>query len=170
MKDNETTTPRTTAADVLLSDPRTGLTIPGLQRAQLGHALARASRFGTKVGLLFIDLDDINERLEREVLDQVHVLVAARLRACLRGIDLTAQLDEGGEFVIVCEALSDACDVDVVAARVTEALAAPLHVGETLIELRATVGTATSAGADEPGALLVAANDAMTRNKTSRSA
>lgn len=156
------------SAPDLLSDPRTGLPTAGVQRAQLGHALARASRFGTTVALLFIDLDHLGVRVGDAVADKVHTQVAARLKACLRGTDLTAQL-EGDEFVIVCEDLAASGDVDIVAARITAALLAPVRVGDVLVDLRATVGTATSAGADEPGALLVAADEAMSRIKRTRS-
>ena len=155
--------PRTTTP-VLLSDPRTGLPSAQVQRAQLGHALARASRFGTTVALLFIDLDHLVGRVGGAIADDVHTQVAARLKACLRGTDLTAQL-EGDEFVIVCEDLTTSDDVDIVSARIAEALHAPVRVGDVLVDLRATVGTATSAGADEPGALLVAADEAMSRLK-----
>lgn len=58
-----------------------------MQRAQL--ELARASRNGTTVGLLFVDLDDVDGRLGHEVGDRVHAVIAARLRACLRAIDVT---------------------------------------------------------------------------------
>lgn len=153
-----------TSTPALLSDPRTGLPSAEVQRAQLGHALARASRFGTTVALLFIDLDHLDVRVGGAIADDVHSQVAARLQACLRGTDLTAQL-EGDEFVIVCEDLTASDDVAIVAARITEALQAPVRVGDVVVDLRATVGTATSAGADEPGALLVAADEAMSQIK-----
>lgn len=152
---------------VLLRDPRTGLPSAHGQRAQLGHALARASRFGTTVALLFVDLDHLDERVGPEIVDALHTLVAARLEACLRGTDLAAQL-EGDEFVIVCEDLTGPGDVAVVATRVAEALEAPVRLGDVLVELRATVGTATTDGSHEPGALLVAADQDMSRIKRAR--
>ena len=152
---------------VLLRDPRTGLPSAHVQRAQLGHALARASRFGTTVALLFVDLDHLDERVGPDIVDEVHTLVAARLEACLRGTDLAAQL-EGDESVIVCADLTGPDDVAVVATRVAEALEAPARLGDVLVELRATVGTATSDGSHEPGALLVAADQDMSRIKRAR--
>jgi diguanylate cyclase (GGDEF)-like protein len=95
------------------------------------------------------------------------VVLAARLQACLRGTDLTARLD-GDEFAIICEDLTDARDLAMVTRRVREALAAPLHIGDTVVEVRATVGSALSAGTDQPGALLNLADRAMTEQKRLR--
>jgi diguanylate cyclase (GGDEF)-like protein len=150
-----------------LYDPLTGLPGRLLQRAHLVHALKRATRTGTQVAVLFLDLDDfsdVNDRLGRELGDQILVVLAARLQACLRGTDLTARL-EGDEFAIICEDLTDARDLAMVTRRVREALAAPLHIGDTVVEVRATVGAALSAGTDQPGALLNLADRAMTEQK-----
>ncbi len=68
----------------------------------------------------------------------------------------------------MCEDLTGPDDVAVVATRVAEALEAPARLGDVLVELRATVGTATSDGSHEPGALLVAADQDMSRIKRAR--
>jgi diguanylate cyclase (GGDEF)-like protein len=151
------------AEDEDLYDSLTGLPGRLLQRAHLVHALKRATRTGTQVAVLFLDLDDfhdINERLGREIGDQVLLVMGARLEACLRGTDMTARLD-GDQFVIVCEDLTDPRDLDRVMRRVRDALAAALHVGDSVVEVRASIGTALSEGADRPGALLTAADRAM---------
>lgn len=154
-------------AEDVLYDPLTGLPGRLLQRAHLVHALRRATRAGTQVAVLFLDLDDfrdVNERLGRELGDQVLIVLAARLQACLRGTDLTARL-EGDEFAIVCEDITDPRDLEMVTRRVREALAVPLHVGGAVVEVRASVGTALSAGTDQPGALLNLADRAMAAQK-----
>jgi diguanylate cyclase (GGDEF)-like protein len=153
-----------------LYDTLTGLPGPLLQRAHLVHALKRAVRDGSQVAVLFLDVEDfgdINRRIGRELGDQVLVVIAARLRACLRGTDLTARLD-GDQFSIVCEDLIDGHGLDIVSRRIRDALAVPLHVGGTTIEIRATIGAAMSSGADRPGDLLAAADSAMGAHRRSR--
>jgi len=133
------------------------------------HALRRATRTGSRVALLFLNVDDftdINDRLGSELGDQVLVVIAARLQACLRGTDLTAR-HEGDEFAIVCEDLTDPGDVSLLARRVRDVLATPMHVGDAVVQLRVSVGTAISSGADRPGDLLNAADHAMSKVKRS---
>ena len=167
-----TTKPDLGSGDDPLRDELTGLPTPLLQRAHLVHALKRATRAGTRVAVLFLDIDDfkdINKRLGRDVGDQVLVVTAARLQACLRDTDLTARL-EGDEFAIVCEDLTDEGDVKVVIRRITDALAAPIQIGDAVVQLRTSVGFATSGGSGRPGDLLNAADGAMSKIKLARRA
>ena len=153
--------------DDALYDPLTGLPGRLLQRAHLVHALKRASRSGTQVAVLFLDVDDfrdVNDRLGQDVGDQVLVVIAARLQASLRGTDLTARL-EGDEFAIVCEDLSDPRDLTMVMRRIRGSLAVPIHAGDAVVEVRASVGSAISAGTELPGALLNLADRAMAEDK-----
>ncbi len=153
-----------------LYDSLTGLPGRLLQRAHLVHALKRATRTGTQVAVLFLDVDDfhdVNDRLGRELADQVLVVLAARLRACLRGTDYTARLD-GDEFAIVCEDLTDSRDLAMVLRRISDVLAKPVRVGEASVEVRASVGSAMSAGTEQPGLLLNLANRSMSEVKRER--
>jgi diguanylate cyclase (GGDEF)-like protein len=150
-----------------LYDTLTGLPGPLLQRAHIVHALKRATRTGTQVAVLFLDLDDfhdVNRRLGRELGDQVLVVLAARLQSCLRGTDLTARL-EGDQFAIVCEDITDPADLRLVMHRIADALAVPVRVGGTAIEVRASIGSALSAGTDQPGLLLNMADQSMAMAK-----
>jgi diguanylate cyclase (GGDEF)-like protein len=153
--------------DEVLYDPLTGLPGRLLQRAHLVHALKRATREGTQVAVLFLDLDDfrhINHRLGREVGDEVLVVLAARLQACLRGTDMTARL-EGDEFSVVCEDLTDPRDLAVVVRRITDVLATPIRIADSIVQVRASVGAAMSGGGDPPGQLLSTADRAMSEAK-----
>jgi diguanylate cyclase (GGDEF)-like protein len=154
--------------EAALYDPLTGLPGRLLQRAHLVHALKRAERSGTRVAVLFLDLDyyfeDVNHRLGQDVGDVVLIVMSARLQSCLRGTDLTARLD-GDEFAIVCENLTDDRDLSMILRRIDDALAAPLHVGGAVIEVRASLGSALSDGAERPGELLNLADSARAKVK-----
>lgn len=152
-----------------LHDDLTGLPNRLLLADHLSQACARAERAGTYVAVLFLDLDDfkdVNDSLGHVAGDHVLMEIAARLRGCLRETD-TAARRGGDEFVVVCEGLSDPCAADLVADRIDRALAVPLTVGGTQVQVTASVGVATAAGAAaHPESLLREADTAMYRAKT----
>lgn len=151
------------AEEAALYDHLTGLPNRLLQRSHLERALHRATRTGTQVAVLFLDVDDfhdLNERFGPELGDQVLIVISARLRAALRGSDLAARFD-ADEFVVVCEDVADPRDLAILQGRLTEALIAPLHVGDTVVELRVSVGAALGRGHEDPGELLNAADRSM---------
>ncbi len=76
---------------------------------RLQQAMAYADREGSKVALLFLDLDNfktINDSLGHTIGDKVLREVASRLRQCVRDTD-TVSRQGGDEFLIVVPALSD---------------------------------------------------------------
>ena len=68
----------------------------------------------------------------------------------------------------VCEDLTDTRDLAMVVRRITEALVAPVHVGGITIEVRASIGSALSAGTDQPGLLLNLADRSMSEARRAR--
>ena len=96
----------------------------------LGRALSRARRQGSKVAVLFIDLDDfklINDSLGHQEGDRLLREVAERLKGCLRGADLAARIG-GDEFSVVLEDVADASRAVRVAERFQEQLRVPFDV------------------------------------------
>jgi diguanylate cyclase (GGDEF)-like protein/hemerythrin-like metal-binding protein len=96
-----------------------------LDRLQQTMALAR--RAGTRVGLLFIDLDKfkpINDELGHAVGDWLLHSVAKRLTACLRAYDTAARFG-GDEFVVLLPDLAEADEALTIAERIRVALEKP---------------------------------------------
>ena len=155
-----------------LYDPLTGLPGRLLQRAHLVHALKRAGRNGSKVAVLFLDVDDfrvLNDRIGSELADQVLIVVAARIEASLRDTDMTARLD-ADEFVVVCEDVRDDRALEILCRRITDAVGTPMRIGPTAVEVRLSVGAVVGSGAERAGELLHAADLRMAEAKAERSA
>ena len=86
-------------------DPLTGLPNRVLLADRLAHALSRAARTKTQVGLLFCDLDgfrNVNNTFGHLAGDRLLVTIAKRLRAVCRSSDTVARVS-GDEFVIILE-------------------------------------------------------------------
>jgi diguanylate cyclase (GGDEF)-like protein/PAS domain S-box-containing protein len=133
----------------------------------LRRALGRARRRGSKVALLFLDLDDfklINDTLGHQIGDRVLVEVAERLKASLREADMAARLG-GDEFAVVLEDLADASEVVRVAERFLTRMRTPLDLRGHRLSTTASIGIAI--GSEEyPEELLRAADLAMYRAKS----
>ncbi|MCC6174212.1 MAG: EAL domain-containing protein [Chloroflexi bacterium] len=135
---------------------------------RLEHALARASRRGESVAVLFVDLDHfklVNDSLGHSTGDRLLVAVADRIRACLRREDTAARLG-GDEFAILLEDV-DGLDRSVqLADRIQQQLTRPFSLGEHEFFVSASVGVVLSdASYDRAGDLLRDADLAMYRAK-----
>ena len=117
---------------------------------------------GRTLGLALIDLDDfkaINDRLGHAVGDALLVVVAQRLRECVRSDDTVARLG-GDEFGLLLHGLSGDAATDVLD-RITEALARPIRaLGHDLL-VRASAGLAEGWPDATPQELLRRADVAM---------
>jgi diguanylate cyclase (GGDEF)-like protein/PAS domain S-box-containing protein len=125
-------------------DPLTQLPNRALLSDRLQHALSREGRFRDQVAVLFVDLDDfkmVNDALGHAGGDELLVLVARRLRSCLRSADTAARLG-GDEFGVLLEGVPDVDHAVAVAERILESFAEPFSVGGFPVPLRASVGVA----------------------------
>src|SRR5579884_2654843 len=149
-------------------DSLTGLPNRALFTEHLERALARARRGGSRVTVLFLDLDRfkmVNDSLGHAAGDQLLVAVGQRLRGCLRATDVAARLG-GDEFAVLAEDSDAESDAEAVAERILDALREPLTVHGRELSVTASVGVAVSAGADgDAQALLRNADLAMYRAK-----
>jgi diguanylate cyclase (GGDEF)-like protein/PAS domain S-box-containing protein len=152
-------------------DLLTGLPNRQLFLERLGQALKRTKRrgrAGSKVAVLFVDLDNfkvVNDSLGHEVGDKLLVRVAERLRRCIRPEDTLSRFG-GDEFVMLLEDLSSPTDAVRVAQRIMQELRSPFVLEGRELVLRASVGIALGNGRTEgPGELLKEADTAMYRAK-----
>jgi diguanylate cyclase (GGDEF)-like protein len=111
----------------------------------LSRVLARARRHGSKVAVMFMDLDDfklVNDSLGHQEGDGVLREMAKRLGGSLREADVAARFG-GDEFVVVLEDVSDASEALKVAERFQEQLRVPFDVdGEHQMYTSASIGIA----------------------------
>ena len=113
-----------------------------LMLARFGQAVTMARRHGTRMAVIYLDIDhfkQINDRLGHAVGDQVLQRVAHCLVGSVREADTVCRLG-GDEFVIVLSEITQASDVAPVAANVMATLAAPCRVGDHLLDLSASIG------------------------------
>ncbi|WP_421121412.1 EAL domain-containing protein [Aquihabitans daechungensis] len=143
-----------------LHDELTGLPNRRYLLARLREAFQEE---GVRAGLLFVDLDRfklINDSLGHDAGDQLLQEVSYRFRRALRPGDLVARVG-GDEFVVLCPDLSGAEEVAVLAARLTDALAAPIDLPGGRVVVSASIGVVHAIGPADPSELLQDSDLAM---------
>jgi diguanylate cyclase (GGDEF)-like protein len=126
-------------------DALTGLPNRVMFAQSLEQALRRAERSGSRLALLFIDIDrfkNVNDALGHDAGDQLLREVAHRLRQGLRASDLVARFG-GDEFIVVLEDLPETGLAGTVAVKLLEGLAAPMHIEGQEFHVTASIGIAT---------------------------
>jgi diguanylate cyclase (GGDEF)-like protein/PAS domain S-box-containing protein len=123
-------------------DPLTRLPNRALLADRLSQAFAAAQRGGTKVGVLFLDLDhfkDVNDALGHHAGDALLREVARRLKGAVRAADTVARLG-GDEFVVVLSDVRASSVVGGVAEKIARALARPFALGAREVTVTASIG------------------------------
>ena len=149
-------------------DPLTGLPNRTLLRDRIESAIHFANRNGSKVAILFIDLDyfkTVNDTLGHDVGDRILVQVAKRLSSVFRETDTVARFG-GDEFVAVIPDVRDLKDVVQVAERILSLFSTPFEANGEDIYLSASVGIAVYPdNGENPTELIKNADMAMYRAK-----
>ena len=141
-------------------DALTGLPNRTLLLDRFETAISNAKRHGTRVALLFLDLDafkQINDRLGHASGDRALQLVADCLSALVREAD-TVSRHGGDEFLVLLTEVTGAADAAVVAGKVNAALAA--HSQGDGWQLRASIGISVYPEDGEDAKTLIAHADA----------
>jgi len=108
------------AQAMALHDALTGLPNRTLVRDRLAQAIAHCVRFGKKLAVVFIDLDNfkqINDAHGHQVGDQILVEVARCISAAVRKTDTVGRWG-GDEFILLLPGLNDSSDAGAVCERV----------------------------------------------------
>ncbi|MCI4431724.1 MAG: diguanylate cyclase [Burkholderiales bacterium] len=161
-------------------DSLTGLPNRPAFLERVNREIARARHKGSKLGVLFMDLDgfkQVNDSMGHAAGDEVLQAVADRLRDLVRPSDLVSRFAQtpsdmelarlgGDEFTALLLDLSEPADALVVAQRIRDALARPLALQGQPLTVGVSIGISIfpNDGADA-AALLDRADTAMYRAK-----
>ena len=149
-------------------DALTGLPNRTVMESRFEQAVAEAARSGTRVALMFLDLDSfktVNDSLGHPMGDALLKCVALRLAQFARSSDIVSR-QGGDEFLIVFTGLASDADVGFAADRLVQDFKAPFLVDGHEIATSFSVGIALypQDGADFP-TLLKKADIAMYQAK-----
>ncbi|MDQ6684005.1 MAG: GGDEF domain-containing protein, partial [Pseudomonadota bacterium] len=129
-------------------DPLTGLPNRREFEERLEKAMARTRRSRQSMALVFLDVDRfkaINDSCGHGVGDMVLREFAARLDHNTRVTDTAARL-AGDEFVVILEGLEGPSQATLVCEKIGAAIRAPMHCGEHVLTVTASLGFALFEG------------------------
>jgi diguanylate cyclase (GGDEF)-like protein len=129
---------------------------------KLGAALRSLRAEPGQVHVLFADLDgfkQVNDIHGHAVGDRVLRAAAERMRGALRPTDTIGRLG-GDEFVVILKSLPHEVPAEEIAHRLAQAVAAPVAFEEGIVNVRASIGQASTDDPDFPAARLLGAADA----------
>ena len=115
-----------------------------LLRDRLSQALERGRRYGSKIAVLFVDLDhfkNVNDSLGHSAGDQLLIKVAKVLQGCVRLSD-TVSRQGGDEFVILITDHADTRGPTRVAEKILNALREPIEIANHRLPVSASIGIA----------------------------
>ena len=145
-------------------DRLTGLPNRHMFQDRLEQAIIKANRSGTRLGLMFLDLDrfkEVNDTLGHEMGDDLLKQAAHRLRTCVRQSDTVARMG-GDEFTIILDEISETADVTRIAQAILLKMADPFHLGSEVAFISSSIGiTFYPEDATEIATLLKNADQAM---------
>jgi diguanylate cyclase (GGDEF)-like protein len=155
-------------------DDLTGLPNRSLLHDRLALAITHSSRHESNLAVLFLDVDDfkgVNDSFGHACGDRVLVELAGRIRRTVRAEDTVARLG-GDEFVVLLAHVTGAEDAARVAAKVLDAVRAPLPLdGHQVVSIGASIGVSVFPGNGvSPEDLVRSADEAMYRAKERRAA
>jgi diguanylate cyclase (GGDEF)-like protein len=152
------------------SDRLTGLPNRSSFAASVDAAIARRRAEGRPAVLLFLDLDgfkQVNDSLGHHTGDRLLVGVADRLRQCLRREDVVGRFG-GDEFLVLLDDVFPGPDLDQLVGRLSAAIGEPYHLGERVVGVGVSVGSAECLADTTVEQLLQEADQSMYQAKAAR--
>lgn len=140
-------------------DSLTGLANRVLLRDRLEQAIATATRTGTHLALLFVDIDffkHVNDTLNHSIGDGLLIEVGQRLKSCIRESDTLARIG-GDEFNILLTNLRDTSACATIAESLMAKIADPINIEGNDLAVTISLGIAVWPGDGNDG-------DALTRS------
>ena len=128
-----------------------------LLQDRLSQAITTAGRNGTRIAVLFVDLDGfkhINDSLGHAIGDRLLQSVAKRLLASVRTSDTVSRVG-GDEFVVLLSEVAHAGDAGVKAGKILAALNAPLEIAQHNLRVTASIGVTTYPEDGQETAMLI---------------
>lgn len=129
-------------------DSLTGLPNRLLFNDRLGQSIARVSREGRQLAVLFLDLDGfkhINDSLGHPIGDKLLQSVAKRLLECVRSPD-TVSRQGGDEFIVLLQDMEHDEDAAIAARRILRAVAESHAVERHELHITASIGVSVYPG------------------------
>lgn len=131
---------------------------------RLGQAMVQCQRRGRSLAVAFVDLDgfkSINDQHGHNVGDELLIKVAQRMQMALREGDTLARIG-GDEFIAIMVDLENIEDSQPVLKRLLKAAAAPVILGDNIIQISASIGvTFYPQDSADPDLLMRHADQAM---------
>jgi diguanylate cyclase (GGDEF)-like protein/PAS domain S-box-containing protein len=144
-------------------DPLTSLPNRTMIFERIHDAVRTATRAGTLVGILFLDLDGfklINDAHGHRAGDELLIALGGRLRSVVRPSDMVGRLSED-EFVIVCEDIDEPEEISIVADRIIQDLNNPFDLTVGRIFQSVSIGISFCRPGEDPEQILAKADSAM---------
>lgn len=150
-------------------DALTGLPNRVLLTDRLHQAMTHAKRRGSRLAVVYLDLDgfkEINDKYGHNVGDELLVAVAAQMKEAMRESDTITRLG-GDEFVAILIELATVEDSVQVLNRLLAAAAKPVAVGQLFLRISASLGVTFYPQTDDvdPDQLLRQSDQAMYQAK-----
>jgi len=123
-------------------DQLTDLPNRALLNDRLKHAIDRAKRNKSKIGLMFIDLDGfkkVNDSLGHQAGDDLLLVIAERLTNIVRSEDTVSRFG-GDEFIILLEEIKHSDYAAIVAKKVLQAIGEVVYLSGHEVNVGASIG------------------------------
>ena len=123
-------------------DPLTELPNRVLLADRLNQAMIQAERRHQSLAVIYLDLDGfkaVNDSKGHQTGDELLILISQRMKEVLREGDTLARIG-GDEFIAVLVDLENLNDCEPILDRLLQAAASPIIIGETVLQVSASIG------------------------------
>ena len=143
-------------------DPLTDMPNRALMLDRLQSAIALSQRHGTRIAILFVDLDRfkiINDSMGHAAGDKVLKLAAWRIESAVRDSDAVSR-HGGDEFLVLLNEVNQASDAALIATKMLLNLTMPCLVNQQKVQISASIGISICPDHHQEAAALIDLADA----------